>query len=574
VEPTKANKSANIIILAVLVILVAAPLLIWMYRVLHTTRLSQFVRSDLPVLDLELRFIDSKGQKVKPEQTKLGDSAAKEKEKTSEPSSEGCPELIGGDTSERTQLSEKEKRGEGCPKTAMWQVKRHPIGFSLYFQEPKKVLSLLEDNTRVNELFQTKFFQGLLYEPLHNANIRAEDLNLEGFEGAFLRRFFREALEAHSELHYDIVHGKKGFVFSFVRDECAFVSKALPIMARVLARSGYRVSKLQEPILEMRIGLQRLFLTEYKDRVYLANGLEALINVLESLTPSQKGQPKTPLVLTVRSEAFVGKLLPVMVGAPTWEVKLGFGLSEEAPGVLQFAGGKLGRPLRPKIFRGVLAGIPQDVFAALVTSYYLPPQMTAEEWQRLATQGPAERKADGPEEAGFAIVWDFDAAGDRLTNVGVVIANQKTPDELDKFKSYFVDPKLTTECGGGTVFLAATSPTLLARMKESCGGQSLSVLDWERGGRRKDYEAAQLFLFMNPGGGMRELFLAGGAKSGEAGEFEPQWKREYEQAKETMRQDGEKIFGGLPIFAYSGNAAPTAEVVQLKGFTVRQGASR
>ena len=41
-----------------------------------------------------------------------------------------------------------------------------------------------------------------------------------------------------------------------------------------------------------------------------------------------------------------------------------------------------------------------------------------------------------------------------------------------------------------------------------------------------------------------------------------------------MRQDGEKVFGGLPIFAYAGNAAPTAEVVQLKGFTVKQGASR
>jgi hypothetical protein len=453
-------------------------------------------------------------------------------------------------------------------------VKRHPIGFSLYFQDSKKVLALLDDNARVKELLQSKFFQGLLYEPLHNANIRAEDLNLEGIEGAFLRTLLREALGAHGELHYDIVHGKKGFVFSFVRDEGAFVSKALPIMARGLARSGYRVAKLKEPILEMRIGLQRLFLTEVNGRVYLANGLEALINVLESLTPPTKSQPKTPLVLLVRSEAFVDKLLPVMIGAPTWQVKLGFGLSEEAPGVLQFAGGKLARPLRPKVFSGVLAGIPHDVFAALVTSYHLPPRMTTEEWQQLATQGPSERQGEGPEEAGFAIIWDFDTEASAITSVGVVIANQKSPDEIDKFKPYFLDQKLTAECGGGTVFLAATSHTLLTRMQESCGSQSLSVLDWERGGRRKDYESAQFFLFMNPGSGMRELLLAGGAKSGEPGEFDPQWKREYEQAKDAMRQDGEKVFGSLPIFAYSGNAAPTAEVVQLKGFTVKQGASK
>jgi membrane peptidoglycan carboxypeptidase len=50
--------------------------------------------------------------------------------------------------------------------------------------------------------------------------------------------------------------------------------------------------------------------------------------------------------------------------------------------------------------------------------------------------------------------------------------------------------------------------------------------------------------------------------------------QEYEQAKEVMRQDGEKVFGGLPIFAYAGVVAPTAELVQLKGFTVKQGASR
>ena len=346
----------------------------------------------------------------------------------------------------------------------------------------------LTKTARVKELFQTRFFQGIFYEPLHSASVRAEDLNLEGLEGAFLARLIREALQAHGELHYDISHGKKGVVFSFVRDECAFASKALPVAVRVLARSGYRIPKLQEPILEMRIGLQRVFLTQYGDRVYLANGLEGLLNVIESLRPPEKNLPKTPLALTIRTEAFVDKLLPVMVGQPTWAVNLGLGLSEEAPGVLQFAPGKFAGHLRPKLFKGVLAGIPHDAFAAVSTSFYLAPNMTSEEWKRLATQGPEGPAQNRPEEAGVALLWDLTSAEEQSSNVGIVIANQTTPDEIEKFKQYFADPKLTAECGGGTVFLAATSRNLLSRMKESCEPQSLSVLDWERGARTKDIE--------------------------------------------------------------------------------------
>jgi hypothetical protein len=57
-------------------------------------------------------------------------------------------------------------------------------------------------------------------------------------------------------------------------------------------------------------------------------------------------------------------------------------------------------------------------------------------------------------------------------------------------------------------------------------------------------------------------------------DFKPEWKQQYEQAKQAMREDGEKAFRDLPIFAYAGNAAPAAKLVQMKGFTVKQGASR
>jgi hypothetical protein len=526
------------------------------------------VRSGLPVLELDIEFINLKGKKVTPEHSRLVDKTAETRRRIPTPATESCPELIGGDTRNGYQPSEKEKRGENCPNIARWLVKRHPIALSLYFREGKQVLEVFETEARVKELFASRFVQGLFYEPLHSAGIRAEDLRLEGFDGAFLARLIREAVAAHGELHYDAAHGRKGFVFSFVRDECPFAAKALPVIASVLARSGYRIPRLKEPVLEMRIGRQRIFLTQVKDRVYLANGLEGLINVLESLPPPSRDLPRTPLVLTVRAEALVEKFLPVVVGAPTWKADFGFELSPEAAGTLQFAAGKPAKHLRPKLFKGVLASIPHDVFAALVTSFHPSPEMTNEQWRQLATGGPGDRVAAGPEEGGFALLWDLSSEDGPISHLGVVIANQTAPDEVEKFKQYFAYRISTAECGGGTVFLAATSSTLLARMRESCESQSLSVLDWEQGARTNEYEAAQLFLFMNPATGMRELFLAGGAKGNELEDFDPQWKQNYEKALAAMRAEGERVFASLPIFAYAGSAAPTAELVRLKGLTV------
>ena len=573
-ESPETRKTGKLIAGLCLTVVALVLFFLWTCKGLHTARLSDSVRSDLPILDLTVKLIDVDGNAIAPQSSRLVDTAATEAPKPAAAIPEGCTELIGGDTGERSTLADLKDRPVECPKTATWIVRRHPIAFSLYFQDAGKLLTLFDGSTQAKELFQSRFFQGIFYDLLHSASVRAEDLKLEDLQGEFLATLLREALQARGELHYDLAHGKKGFVFSFERDACPFAAKALPAAVRVLARNGYRIPRLSEPVIEMRIGLQRVFVTQYEERVYLANGLEALLNAIESLPPPAKNLPKTPLVLTTRAEAFVDKLLPVMVGEPTWTIDLGIDFSDEAPGVLQFTPGKFASRLRPKIFKGVAAGIPQDVFAAVVTSFHLAPGMTAQEWQQLASQGPGEPVPGGASEAGMAILWDLVAEDDPLSHLGVVIANQTTPDEVDTFKRYFADQELTAACGGGTVFLAATSRSLLSRMKESCERQSLSVLDWERGAKTKVVENAQLVLFMNPGTAMRELLLTGGARSGDTGDFEPQWKRQYEKAKEAVRQDGEKVFRALPIFAYAGNAATTAPECRLKGFTVKQGVSR
>jgi hypothetical protein len=155
--------------------------------------------------------------------------------------------------------------------------------------------------------------------------------------------------------------------------------------------------------------------------------------------------------------------------------------------------------------------------------------------------------------------------------MGVVIATQSSPEAAEQLAGYFTSPELTAECGGGTVFLAATSEMLLTRMRESCERQSLSMLDWERGAHADRFGSQQLLFFVNPGTGMRELFLAGGAKGSDQESTGEPWKAQYEQAKGVMRKDGEEIFSALPIFTYSGNVAQTAQEVRLNAVKVKQG---
>lgn len=522
------------------------------------------------MLELNIKFIDIHGKEIIPPQSRLIDLSAGQP-KAPDQVSENCPPLVGGDTKNATVLEKKEKvAAQNCPKIATWYVKRHPIGFSLYIQDADAVLALFKEETEVKKLFETKLIQGIFYETIHSLSARAKDLNLEGVEGAFLRKLVIEALSAHGELHYDVAHGKNGFVFSFVRDECPYASTALPVMARYLSHSGYKILMLAEPVLELRVGLLRLFITQYENRVYLANGLEALLNVIESLTPPG-ALPKTPLVVAVRGQAFLDKIIQVMAGEPAWEADLGMEVSLKNPGVLQLTSGKFAKGLCPKIFKGVLAAIPHDAFSAVATSYYLSADMTADQWHDLATKGPGD-PSHQPEEAGVAIVWDMDADTRTISDIGVIIANQNSPDKVKNFEHYFTKTDLTTEAGGGTVFMAATSQNLLTRMKDSCEKQSLSILDWERGDKVKNYESAQILMFCNPGAGIRELCLAGGAKSGDLDgfEFEPQWKQDYEKAKELMRADIESVSKSLPIMAYAGSVGTSEKKVLLKGLAIQQ----
>lgn len=529
--------------------------------------LGRFVRADLPMLEVVVALKDVHGDELDAEGSRIADG------REIPEGNERCPALLGGDDASATSIDpDEKKRPADCPKVAGWHVKTHPIALSLYFNDGKAFLDWFDANPRVQELVANKFFQGLFFQPARDLRVKAEDLRLPGLEGELLGRVLREAIAANAQLHYDMAHGRRGFVLAFPREAGVFSARALPPMVSVLARNGYRVAKLPNPVLEMRVGSQSLFLTQYDETVYLANGFEALLNVLESLTPPSAAS-NAPVAFTLRAEAFLEKVLETQIGADRWDINLGFDLDEKRLGTLSFPAGRYVAALHPRLFGGVLGAIPHDAFAAAAGSFYLSPTQSADDWRRLATQGPSETPAGAPEEAGFALVWDFDAEQDAVGQIGVVVSNQTAPDAVEAFRQYLADPELGAACAGGSAFVAATSEKLLTRMKEACDRRSLSMLDWERGQFKARFETAQLAAFVNPGAGLRELFLAGGAGAkvaDENEEFEPRWKQEYERAKTAMRQEGEKLFRGLPIFAYSGQAGKEPHI-DLEGFAVQQG---
>lgn len=557
-EPLTPSK--RLIVISVAVALTATAGVV-AYRQLSKAPLSGMLRADLPMLDLTVKLRDTDDQDLDSAGSRIGSS--------DEPPAgdEHCPALSGGDISSATVASSEVQRPTDCPRQAAWYIKKHPVAFTLYFNQGEAFLAWWDSQPQIKTLVDNRFSQGLLFGLLQSLKVKAEQLNLQGLQGEFLAHLLRDAIAANAELHYDMAHGNRGWVLSYLRGDSEFAEQALPAMAGLLASSGYRIAKLPEPILEMKVGFQQFFLTEYQHRLYLAQSLEALLNVIDSVEPLYK-HSSAPLNLTVRAEAFIANLLPMLTGSPNLDAQFDFDLKDGKLGALTLPTGPWSKQLHDKLFEGVLASIPHDAFAAAAASIQLPPTLTADDWRKFAEEGPSQA-APNQEPGGLAVVWDF-AADNPRGAVGVIVANPNQPQASQAYQQYLRNAELSSECAGGSVFLAATSQGLLTRMKEACAHQSLSPLDWQRGAEKQRLQSAQVMTFVNPGAGIRELFLAGGAGNAQdANDFAPRWQQDYEKAKAAMREDGDKLFGSLPIFSYAGRISGDS-AVSLEGKLVAQ----
>ncbi|ATG88399.1 hypothetical protein [Methylomonas koyamae] len=543
-------------------IVLAAGAGVAIYREVTRQPLAKLVRADLPLLELTVKLRDSANQDLDAANSLVGSNDEVPA------GDERCPALVGGDTGSASAVDVSVKRPADCPKRAAWYVRKHPVAFTLYFNQGEAFLQWWDQQAEVQRLLDNRFVKGLFFGLLQSLHVKAEQLNLQGIQGDFLLQVLRDAVGANAELHYDMAHGSQGWVIGYSRSASRFADQAMPALAGVLASSGYRVGKLPEPILEARIGLQKLFVTEYDGRIYLAQSLEALLNVLDSIAP-EAGGGDAPLSLVLRSEAFVAHLLPVMAGAESYPIRWDFALTGAEPGWLSLPAASWQRQLHPRLFDGVVASMPHDAFAGFAASLALPPDLTGDDWRKLAAAGPSANPP-GPEPAGIGVVWDF-SPDDPAGAVGVVVANPGQPQASPAYAQYLKNPDLGAECAGGSLFLAASSANLLTRMKDACNKQSLSPLDWQRGAEKQRLQDAQLLAFVNPATAARELFLAGGAGANQdANEFAPRWQQDYEAAKAAMRRDGDKLFANLPLLSYAGRVADNASGARLQGKLVAQ----
>jgi hypothetical protein len=437
----------------------------------------------------------------------------------------------------------------------------------MYVTKGADLTAWYDKNSAFLAVRDSVLWQGVTRQLSTLFKVRAEDLELEGFKGQFLQELGREALAADAVVHYDVVHGAGGVVFSFVRDKAPILAAALPVIVKTVATNGYRVAALSEPIIELRMQGMRLYLVEQEGRVLVGSSLEGLLNVIaEAMAPPPA--LKGSVTVVVRTETYLDKLLKVATGAAEFPVALSFDLSENtmmvAEGLLPKA--HLYKSFGPSTSLGVLAAVPHDALGALVMGAHVPVAQPVDKWT-IPAQTPTTA-------GGISLVWDM-SAEDGSVHVGIAVpappnARNVQKDEAKEdtavtMKDYLSDNGVSSPCAGGALWLVASSDRLLARMKDSCEKQSLSVLDL-KGLNPSLLPEQQLSLFFNTSVWLKEMYRIGG------GATPRQEATDAEKAAvATLLANVDALAATLPVIGFTGKVDATTEELRLKGFSANVG---
>jgi len=448
-------------------------------------------------------------------------------------------------------------------------VHRAPA-FTVSITDGEKLLSWADNDPKARDFLSSPAVKGIFYDVLRTLKVRTEELQLEGVSAMTVESLFREALKAGAEFHYDPYEGPKGFSFSFERSRTPVLAGILPIVVPALSRRAYKAPGTQAPVEELTLGSQTLYLTEDGGRVFLSNGLKALLNLIDLKSTAAAPSGPDSVLFTVRSEQFVRNLLPLLTGRTAWDARLGFALSDKSGPrlTMKLDPAVILSYLRPSLSPGILASLPQDIFAAAAMSFAVAPDMTPESWYEVATKGISPAPSAPEDEGGIAFLWDLTPDSDTPSSIGVAIAVRKDADPPLNLESYFSsDDAFLDECGGGTVKLASTNELMLTRMKESCDRQSRSYLNWFEEGKFTTIDPKPQLLFaFNPGVGLSSALDIGvrarAAEDDASGAIQPEWKTQYEQAVTQTTKTAIDSFSRLPAFIYLGKGSAAGADLQ------------
>ena len=535
-------------------------------RALKEYGLGDSLGTSAPVLELHVAYYNTQDKKLD-----AAGSAAQQSTSPADVARPECAAVAGGDKGVSAPRAKRTYWGEPtpvpCPLVAYWNVYRHPVAFSMYVTKGADLTAWYDKNSAFLAVRDSVLWQGVTRQLSTLFKVRAEDLELEGFKGQFLQELGREALAADAVVHYDVVHGAGGVVFSFVRDKAPILAAALPVIVKTVATNGYRVAALSEPIIELRMQGMRLYLVEQEGRVLVGSSLEGLLNVIaEAMAPPPA--LKGSVTVVVRTETYLDKLLKVATGAAEFPVALSFDLSENtmmvAEGLLPKA--HLYKSFGPSTSLGVLAAVPHDALGALVMGAHVPVAQPVDKWT-IPAQTPTTA-------GGISLVWDM-SAEDGSVHVGIAVpappnARNVQKDEAKEdtavtMKDYLSDNGVSSPCAGGALWLVASSDRLLARMKDSCEKQSLSVLDL-KGLNPSLLPEQQLSLFFNTSVWLKEMYRIGG------GATPRQEATDAEKAAvATLLANVDALAATLPVIGFTGKVDATTEELRLKGFSANVG---
>jgi hypothetical protein len=515
---------------------------------LRQIRIDRFVKPGTPRVHLHVVVLDAEKKEVPLAESRLAEAAPPETETTTAPAENEVKPVSTGTRRAETPV-------EPLERDATVRLTRAPIGLSLYVLDDRALLAWATENPAVREVLESELVSGVFQDALRTAHVRAEDLKIDGAQGTFLLPVLRDVLGADAALHYDASQGRRGWVLSFRRRRATLASRLLPPVLGAIARREYQVAKAGVSVVEALVGEQPLFITESDGIVYVGTSLRGVLQLLEvGPLPPPSGARGT-VAVTLRAEAWVENLLPLVTGSHDWQATWTIDLARAgSAGTIATTGGTILGHLRPSLPPGVLASVPRDVFAAVAASLPVPHGMTPDDWNRVAHEGLPPAASPGTDPAGIALVWDLSTKNDNLSEVGVAV---QPAGEVDaELSGYLRDGIAHATCAGGSVWLAATSPLLLTRMKEACERQSPSLLDWRAG-----KEAKQLVLLVDPAVGLPDMIAAGIGPATEErtatndATSDPEWKKAYLAAVDRARESGDATAKRLPALVWEGGGS-------------------
>ena len=200
-----------------------------------------------------------------------------------------CPRFVAGDLGQFSVIVEpspdatpdtdtKKNPLNECAPEADWLLVKATPAHTVFFNKGDEFVNALSAETSpLRQLLQKPVFSGLFQDWSDNLRVSGDDLAISDLKGVLVKTVVAEALKAQAQLHVDTSHGSKGYVFSFAYqgdgNHSATAARFVGLAIDHLALRKYNVVKLSQPVFELLVGTQRVFVGLYGPRIYLGNSL-------------------------------------------------------------------------------------------------------------------------------------------------------------------------------------------------------------------------------------------------------------------------------------------------------------